>query len=198
MTGPRRIADLFDDRRGATIVEFAIVAPVLIILLFGLLDLGYDVYVKAQLEGAMEQAGRNSTLETNAKNGAAIDAFVESRVRNVVSRATFVPTRMAYTAFKDVQKEESYSDNKPANGRYNVGECFEDVNGNQKWDADLGRTGQGGANDVVLYSMTVKYDRLMPSSGLLGLSQHVQVTASTVLRNQPYDDQVIPTVVKCQ
>ncbi|MFD1951121.1 TadE family protein [Sphingomonas arantia] len=198
MTKPRTIATLFVDHRGATIIEFAIVAPVLIILLFGLLDLGYDVYVKAQLEGAMEQAGRNSTLETNAKSGAAIDAFVESRVRNVVSRATFVPKRMAYAAFKDVQKEESYSDNKPANGRYDLGECFEDVNGNQRWDADLGRTGQGGANDVVLYSMTVKYDRLMPSSVLLGLSQRVQVTASTVLRNQPYDDQVIPTVVKCK
>lgn len=190
-------ARLAGDRRGATIIEFAIVAPVMLVLIFGLIDLGHSVYVKAQLEGSMQQAGRNSTLERNARSEAAVNAFVETRMRDVAGDPTFTPDRKTYKSFNDVGKPENYTDTKPANGKYDTGECFEDVNGNKKWDSDLGRTGQGGANDVVLYSMKMKYKRVFPIAMIIGQSPYSEITASTVMRNQPYDDQVIPAVVKC-
>ena len=36
---------------------------------------------------------------------------------------------------------------------------------------------------------TVTYDRLFPMYELMGLDQEITLEASTVLRNQPYDNQ---------
>ena len=79
------------------------------------------------------------------------------------------------------------------NGKYDKGECFEDVNGNGVWDSDMGEGGQGGADDAVLYTMTVSYNRLFPMAKMLGWSATQTITASTVLRNQPYGTQSTST-----
>ncbi|WP_373458443.1 TadE family protein [Sphingomonas faeni] len=46
-------ATLRDDTRGATIVEFAIIVPVLIALLLSILEVGYRGYVTAVVQGAL-------------------------------------------------------------------------------------------------------------------------------------------------
>ena len=40
------------DERGATIVEFAIVAPVFLTLLLGIFDFGHAIYAQSVLQGA--------------------------------------------------------------------------------------------------------------------------------------------------
>ena len=52
------------DRRGVTIVEFAMAAPVLIILLLGIFDLAQMAYVSAALHGAVQRAARDSAIES--------------------------------------------------------------------------------------------------------------------------------------
>lgn len=47
------------DRRGATIVEFAIVSPLLIALLFGLLETGLTFFIQESLETVAEKALRS-------------------------------------------------------------------------------------------------------------------------------------------
>ncbi len=54
---------LVRDEQGAAIVEFALVAPVLIMMLLGLFDLGYNTYTSAILQGAIAKAARNSSIE---------------------------------------------------------------------------------------------------------------------------------------
>ena len=44
-----RLCGLARDRRGAAIVEFALIAPVLLITLFGLFDFGHGMYIRALL-----------------------------------------------------------------------------------------------------------------------------------------------------
>lgn len=68
-------------------------------------------------------------------------------------------------------------------------ERYFDVNENGKWDADRGKDGIGGARDAVLYTAVVTYPRMFPMYGLIGLPQDVTLKASTVLRNQPFDEQ---------
>ena len=46
---------LRSDKRGATAIEFGVVAPVLILTLLGLSDLGYRVYAQSILDGAMQK-----------------------------------------------------------------------------------------------------------------------------------------------
>jgi len=64
-----------------------------------------------------------------------------------------------------------------------------DENGNGVWDADVGKGGLGGANDVVLYTVTLNYDRVFPLWKLIGGDQRATASASTVLRNQPFGPQ---------
>jgi Flp pilus assembly protein TadG len=186
---PRRVRNLVGDESGVTVIEFAIVAPVMLLMLFGFFDLAHTAYARSVLQGAMQMAARNSTLETGLTSQAAIDAYVTNQVKSVVgSGATFSTTRLSYSDFSDVQHAEPYSDTN-GNGRYDRGECYQDVNRNAQWDSDMGASGQGGADDAVLYTMTVTYKRMFPMARMVGWPANQVISASTVLRNQPYSQQ---------
>lgn len=176
------------DMRGATAVEFAAIAPALLMVLLGVMDLGYNLYTATLLEGAIQKAARESTIE--GAEGRSID--IDNRVRDAVDDLAFGAAidfdRRAYTDFSDISQPEFFTDVN-ADGACNAGEPFEDANGNGTWDDDRGKAGMGGARDAVLYTVTVSYPRVFPVMGLLGFSDTVTTQARTVLRNQPYDEQ---------
>ena len=83
-------------------------------------------------------------------------------------------------------------------GTYNQGDCWEDTNGNNSWDADRGSSGMGGADDIVRYQVSITYPRLVPIWKFLGTWGTTDtVTSNTVLRNQPYAGRSISNVVRC-
>ncbi|MFW2853152.1 TadE/TadG family type IV pilus assembly protein [Sphingomonas sp. TX0543] len=179
------------DRRGVTIVEFALVAPVMLILLMGLGDMLYQGYVQSVLTGAVQKAARDATIQGNAQNTAALDAKVTSMVQYIAPAATFASSRKSYAYFGAAAPEPFIDTN--GNGVRDPGECYTDINGNKAWDADPGATGQGGANDATMYTMTVTYPRLFPVASLIGWPSTLTISAMTFLKNQPYATQVQPT-----
>lgn len=180
--------------RGATAVEFALIMPVLLMLVLGSFELGLAQYLRSVLEGAMQQAGRNSSLQSGAASQSQIDAYVRAQVQSVFPGATVEFVRSNYSTFSDVSAPEDFTDSN-ANGHYDSGECFVDVNDNRRWDADRAKSGLGGANDVVLYTATVTYSSTLPVAGL-GLSPVQRLTSSTTLRNQPFSSQTSRTAVQ--
>lgn len=174
---------LAGDQTGAAIVEFALIAPVVLMTLFGIFDLGHGMYTKALLQGSIEKASRNSTIES-ATTGT-LDSTVTAVVRRIAPGATIVFDRKSYTNFTDVGQAEDFTDT-DSSGDCNNGETFEDANANGVWDANQGRTGNGGARDAVLYTVTVTYPRVFPIARLLGQSNTMKMSSVTVLRNQPY------------
>lgn len=180
MTAARKLAA---DQSGATIVEFALVFPVLMLLLLGSFDLGHGIYTKAMLLGSIEKVSRDSTIQS-AVTGT-LDAKVTAAVRKIAPGSTITFQRTYYSSFSDVRQPEDYTDVNHDNA-CNHGEPFEDANGNGQWDTDRGLSGQGGARDAVLYKVTVTYPRIFPAWRLLGQSSNSTLVASTVLRNQPY------------
>ena len=186
MTGRRKPWELRRDARGATIVEFALLAPVLLLTLLGLFDIGYNTYTSSVLQGAIVKAARGSTIEGAAP--AKLDARVEAAVRDIAPNATVTFDRKSYTSFSDVGAPEDFTD-LDGDGICNNGEPFEDANGNGSWDADRGRSGSGGARDAVLYTVTVSYPRAFPLAKFIGVSDRHQAQSQTVLRNQPWDEQ---------
>lgn len=183
---------LADDIRGAAAIEFAVVAPVLLIMLMGMFDLGYNIYTDAQLEGAIQEAARSSTIEGAAERSAAIDAYVSRAVHQIAPHADITFTRRAYASFSDVSQPEDYTDTN-ADDICNNGEPFEDANRNGTWDADRGSAGQGGARDAVLYTVRISYPRPFPIAQLIGQSGTFSMRSQTVLRNQPYNLQTVET-----
>lgn len=184
------------DRRGAAAVEFAIIAPTLMVVMTGLGDFAHASYVKSVLQGAVHKAARDGTLETASTNLGAIDQKVRNLVYPTINNATFSFERTAYSTFSNVGRPEPFTDSN-GNGVRNAGECYQDYNNNNGWDADMGRSGGGGARDIVLYTVKVTYPRIMPIYGLLGWSQYNTVEATTALKNQPYGTQNTSAPVRC-
>lgn len=191
MTWRRNLAD---DQTGAAIVEFALIAPVLLMTLFGLFDLGHGMYTKAMLQGAIEKASRDSTIESSTTG--ALDAKVSTVVRRIAPNAVLGFTRASYTSFSSVGQPEDFVDTN-ANSSCDNGETFEDANSNGTWDAEQGRTGNGAARDAVLYTVTVSYPRQFPIARLIGQSNTMQLSVRTILRNQPYNLQAVPPTASC-
>lgn len=197
MTGRLRhaLARLRGDRDGVTALEFALAAPLLLLIMVVVIELGLAYYLQAVLTGTINAAGRASSLESAQSGTSTIDTEVTTRIHHVVPWATVTITRKNYTDFTDVGEPEDFTDSN-GNGQYDKGECFSDANGNGVWDSDLGDTGLGGANDVVLYTVAVSYTPLFGFSTYLGLPSKMTASASSIMRNQPFATQTTRTTTQ--
>ena len=179
--------NLRSDVRGATLVEFAFVAPILLLMILGLFDMAHSQYTSAMINGAMQKAARDLTLETAPSEVANIDQRVIAHVRTVAPNSAIIELeKKSHIGFEDIGEPEDYNDSN-GDGVCNDGEPFVDSNRNGQWDPDRGVDGIGGAHDAVLYTAVVTYDRLFPLYGLMGMSQQVTLRSTTAMRNQPYD-----------
>ena len=190
------------DTRGVTLVEFAFVAPVMIILMMGLCDLLYQTYAKALLNGAVQKAARDGTIQGGAQQTGALDQRVMTLMKGLIgdttqscattpAASTWCSTRKSYASFAQVGPEPFTDAN--GDGIRQSGECYSDINGNKQWDADPGAGGQGRANDVTVYTMNVTYPRIFPVAGLFGWSSTQTISTTTLLKNQPYASQTTST-----
>lgn len=180
----RTLRRLAHDRRGATLIEFAIVAPTLCMMLMVIFDLGWRQYVASALNGALMEAARMAT--TGQVPQETIDAHVRDRLAQFSREGTVDIRSDSYADFTGVGIPETITSDTAPMGTYNVGDCYQDFNGNGRWDADRGRTGMGGAEDVVRYTVSITYPRIFPVAGLMGWSNEQTITANTSLRNQPF------------
>lgn len=195
-----RLRELGGDRRGATIVEFALVAPVLCLLLAGGFNIAHTLYLRAVMQGIVQKVARDATLESglDVAEQARLDARVRSQVSAMANNATVDITRAYYRTFSAAAAAqfEPYTDHN-GDGTCNGGEPYEDTNNNSRWDAAGGNASQGGAKDAVVYTVKATYPSFFPLYRFIGGSGETEVIASTVLRNQPYGDQAVPAVRNC-
>ena len=183
------------DDRGATVVEFAMILPVLCILLLGIFDLGYRSYAASVLQGALHEAARMATVGGISQSQ--IDARVRERLSNFAQRSTVTITTTSYYDFAGVSMPEKITSDTAPLGTYNAGDCYEDANGNNAYDVDRGRGGMGGADDIVRYQVSISFPRIVPIGSFLGWSANETITANTVLRNQPFAGRSISNPVRC-
>ena len=123
------------NERATAVVEFALTAPVFLLILMGIFDFCWQMYAQQVLQGAVSKAGRDATLQSNALDQSALDDRVEAEVLKVFKNAEVGFTRLAYDRFDQVGVEERYTDANN-NDQYDAGECYDDFNGNGHWDAD--------------------------------------------------------------
>lgn len=183
--------------RGASALEFALVLPILMVMLLGGMDISHSVYVQSVLQGSVQKAARDSSLEngTLTAQQTAIDNVVKAQLRDLNNGATATTTRRFYRSFTKASQKtpEPFIDSAPpsafADGICNNNESFTDVNSNGIRDLDGGDAGQGGAKDSVLYTVSISYPRLFPIDKLIGWNGTTTVKAQTILTNQPYSSQ---------
>ena len=190
---------LLRDERGATVVEFAMVAPVMCLMLLAAFDVSHSLYTRATLQGIVQKTGRDFTLEDSASLQSqrdALDAKVTKQAKALVNSATIEVKRRYYRTFTKAAtaQAETFTDtngNGTCDGPSGAtpGEPYQDGNHNNIWDKDGGDAGVGGAKDAAVYTVTMTYPRMLPIRGFLGGADTTKISASTVLRNQPYGEQ---------
>ncbi|MFC4292036.1 TadE/TadG family type IV pilus assembly protein [Sphingorhabdus arenilitoris] len=175
-------------------MEFGLIAPVAILMLIGTADAGHNYYARTVLDGAMQEAARDSSLEGAAVQVQQdiIDKKIAESVKTVAPGAVITPVRRYYKTFSAAAaaKAEEWTDTPTdLDGICNNGEPYIDANNNEQWDADGGTGGQGGAQDVVIIKVNVTYKRLFPMAKFLGFPEYVTISSNSILANQPYGDQ---------
>lgn len=183
------------DEKGVTIVEFAMILPTLCVLLLGIFDLGYRSYAHSVLLGAVHDAARMATV--GGLTVEEIDERVKLRLNHFGEYAQVTTEVDSYFDFTGVGTPEKITQDTHPIGEYNSGDCFEDSNGNGSYDIDRGRTGVGGADDVVRYRVTLEFPRIVPIGRFIGWSDQVTMSANTVLRNQPYAGRATTAEIIC-
>ena len=161
------------DQRGATLVEFALIAPVMILMIMGLGDVLYTYYAQSILAGAVQKAGRDSAIQGGGESTDAIDGQIVSMLSRIMkvpekscvdspSAGTWCATRKNYANFSIIRPEPFVDSNR--NGVRDAKECYTDINDNGRWDQDAGKAGQGGSDDVTMYTFRLTFARLFPVS----------------------------------
>jgi Flp pilus assembly protein TadG len=189
----RRLAPLASDRRAVSVVEFGFIAPMLCMVLMGIFDFGHTLYMRGALQGVLQKTARDATLEANtaAAQQSILDERVKSQVKALANNAQIDISRRYYRTFSQAAaaRAEDWTDTN-RNHRCDAGEPYEDANNNNVWDADGGDSGQGGARDATVVTVTVTYPHMFPLLPLLGEEiANAKIKATTVLKNQPYADQ---------
>jgi Flp pilus assembly protein TadG len=195
MMRPAILRALRRDTRAATIVEFALILPVLCMMLLGTLDLGYRSYVGSVVQGTLHDAARMATVGNVTTDQ--IQTFVQNRLQAFSRNATITTSARSYSDFSGVKVPETITQDTVPLGVYNAGDCFVDTNGNGSYDTDRGRSGTGASEDVVYFEVTMTYPHIMPVGELFGWSGNVTTTQNTVLRNQPFGSHTNSVNVIC-
>ncbi|MFY7835924.1 MAG: TadE/TadG family type IV pilus assembly protein [Novosphingobium sp.] len=178
---------LIRDAQGATIVEFAIVLPLFMVFLVGLLDIGQMVYGKSVLTGAVHRAARASGTET--RNVTQADATVLAAIRPVLPGVTIASSRTSYFDFSDIGRPEKWND---ANGNSTCdnNEIYTDENRSGQWEEDVGKQDSAGdANDVVVYRVTASFEPMFKVPFLPERWSNRTLSATAVVKNQPFGNQ---------
>ena len=183
--------------RGATMVEFAVVIGPLILMLLGSLDLAYQTYATAVVQGTVNAAGRKATLE--GATTADVEDYVKSQLSSIAASSDIQVTARNFLTYSKIGKPEKLTTDVNSNGIYdkNGPDCFIDDNRNGVYDAaSQGTSGIGTAEDAVQYTVTATYKRFSPLAPLLGLGTTATITRMTMVKNEPYAGVVDPPT-KC-
>jgi len=174
---------------GSTVIEFAVLAPLLCLILVGTVETGLVLFTNAVLEGATSSASRVGKAGF-APVGQTREQFIRSRILQLagsyLNPSKLTVTTLSYTSFANVGKPEPCITPTPCPGTPGVN--FTDVNGNGTWDQDMGKANAGGSGDVVVYRVSYPWPLFTPlmRNVLGGSDGTITLTAVTTVRNEAF------------
>ncbi len=184
----RRLRDRED---GSPTAEFAFVAPIMILLVVGVVEFGMIMFVTVLMESGLRDAARYGITGNEFGRMTRMERIVEiinDRTMGLVDISQADIQILVYPGFDQIGQGEDFVDGN-GNGTYDAGETFSDGNGNGVWDSDIGQSGAGAAGQVVLYRIDYGWDLLTPlAAPLIGENGKFTLSASIAVRNEPWNE----------
>ncbi len=178
---------------GATAVEFALISPVLFLLVLGIVETSMIMSAQNTLESATyiaSRTGRTGYVETPQTQEETILAALEERASLFLDTGHATIDKMVvdtktYAAFDEIGEPEPFVDAN-GNGIRDNGENFTDINGNGVWDEDRAGSGFGGSGEIVVYTVTYPWPLFTPMvSQFIGTDGIFTLTSRAVVKNEP-------------
>lgn len=177
-------------QQGSTAIEFAIIAPVLTLILFGIIETSLIMFTSAVMEGATissSRLGKTGYQASGTSRQQMILDLMQQRCGAILNMANVTITSLSYSTFSTIGQPEPFTDAN-SNSTYDIGETYSDVNGNGQWDSDMGVAGLGNADDIVLYRVSYPWPIMTPlMRQFFGTNGVINITSSMVVKNEPYN-----------
>jgi Flp pilus assembly protein TadG len=178
--------NLASDVGGVTAIEFALIAPVFVMLLMGIVEFSLIMFVNSTMEGATAASGRYGktgyTAYGSSRKQQIIDT-VAAKTNGLLNPSLINVTTTVYPSFDSISKDEPYIDTN-RNGTHDVGEAYTDANHNGQWDSS-GASGLGNSNDIVVYTVSYPWTINTPLIGSIFGNPFI-ISSRTVVKNEPY------------
>lgn len=176
-----------DRQRSQAIVEFAVVAPVLVLLLFGIVDFGRVIYVYATLNQAVNEGARtairdsallptNTDVETAVKQHA-VDVSLANPCPNGPITSTIPPANQGWMYITEPDPPSTAESLSPA---------LEDAPGGQMWSQSNGTcSATNPAHDHAALQVTIRYN-FVPFTPLIQqiTSNHIVISAAATYKTE--------------
>lgn len=185
-----RCLALWRDPSGATAVEFAFAAPILITTVVAIMEFSMVLATSMVLEGAVRDASRfgitGYTADGLSRTQRIID-IVNDRTLGIIHLEGLTIDTKVYPSFAAIGQPEPFVDKPPYNHHWDPGETYTDVNGNAHYDDDMGTSGAGGPGDIVRYTVRANWPLLTNFLEPLFGSDLISLSSTMVVRNEPFE-----------
>lgn len=181
----RRLLRLGRNERGATAIEFALVALPVIYLMVGVIEFSVAMTVANSLEAATNlssRLGKTGYVEDQLTQKETIRDEIERRIGPLIDMAKVTITTQAYQDFDDLDTPDPWND-ADNDGEVDTGE-WTDTNGNGFCD---GCSGLGSGENVAIYRISYPWKIMTPIiAEIVGTDGIIELTAYSVVKNEPY------------
>lgn len=188
-------------RDGASAIEFAIIAPVLILLVMGIIEFGLLMFTQIAVESAVGNVARTNTV---GNTGGFPDrvSYVKAELKRQTEGLMYgdniiIASDVVNTAPASYVQPELCLSNPPKLGpTCPPGVPFEDSNGNGVYDAGTVGTNLGAGGDLVEINVALPWKFFTPVIGRFFRSQNTVgesmlegtyvIRTSAVIKNEPF------------
>ncbi len=174
---------------GATVVEFALIAPILFLLMMGIIEFGLIFFLNVMLQGAVDTASRLGKTGF-APAGVTRDSWLREQIRenmayDMVNVDDLNISMLWYRGMQDVGQPEPCLVTTCTAG--SPPGDFQDINGNGVWDADMGIDGSGGGSMSVAYRVSYDWDIFTPIMREY-LGNTITLSSVAIVRNEAFTE----------
>lgn len=172
---------------GAVLIEFAIVAPVLFMLMFGIIETGLIMLAQSTIESATSITSRTARIGNDGGTGN-LESFIRSEIQRksggLINSGNVIITTET-DDYGDIKPDECLQDPPAAPGTCPSGN-YNDLNGNGVWDGfDLNLEGAGEVVELTVY---YPYQVITPGVGAIFGADDGEfvITSKTLIVNEQY------------
>lgn len=180
----------WQDRSGATIIEFALVAPVFFLLLLGIIEFGMIGFSQVAIESAVSATAREASIgkSTGGDRIAYVQTHIRTKLSGLINVNQLVIAANTVVAGGVSHRPDICMSSPPrVGGACPPGTPWEDVNKNGVYDAAVPATTLGSSGDIIEVRVYYPWRIQMPFlSHMFGTNGVFMITSATIVKNEPF------------